>query len=85
MRELDSYYANAFQIGYRLYEIVIDFGQAADKADRAQWGVRVTLSPLYAKDLAHTLAEVVQRYEEEHGEIPADRSSDENWGNGTEH
>lgn len=69
---LEGQYANSFQIGYRLYEVVFDFGQVDTEKDAVRWHARIIMSPLYAKDLCKTLAEALRLYEEEHGLIPDD-------------
>ena len=71
-------YANAFDIGYNAFEIVLDFGQHYAEPLDVAIHTRVITSPPYGRVLLETLRETLARYEERHGEIPAVDGSQRN-------
>ena len=66
---LEARYANHFKVGYNATEFLFEFGQFHTGSD-LKWISRIVIHPSFAKDLQRMVAEVVQSYEIEYGEIP---------------
>ena len=62
-------YANYFQIGRRASEIVVDFGQCVSDSEGPEFFIRIFTSPAHAKELSRVLAEALNEYEQEYGQI----------------
>ncbi|SRR5579872_5125142 len=64
-------YANYFEVGHNRYEFYVDFGQYDPLSQSVQMHTRIVTSPAYAKMMGETLASSVERFQHEHGPIPA--------------
>lgn len=62
-------YANYFKVGHNSVEFVIDLGQFYPDNGGARLHTRIITGPSYAKALLQLLAESVDEYESQHGEI----------------
>lgn len=62
-------YANALMIGHSHDEFVLDFIRMVPGAPKAKVKSRILVTPRNAKRLLALLADNVQRYEAQHGEI----------------
>jgi Protein of unknown function (DUF3467) len=75
-------YANWFEIGHNEFEFVLDFGQhyagqAPATRRKVQRHTRIVTTPAYAKALLALLGDVVARYEQLFGAIPARAGGDD--------
>ncbi len=68
---LEAKYANFFQVGHRLFEFYLEFGQLDDgeKDTEPQIHTRIVTSPARAKALLDVLRQSLERYEREFGRI----------------
>lgn len=66
----EARYVNYFAVGFNAVEIVLDFGQAYSAA-RPPPGVRLVMSPIYAKQFLSMLAELMGDYEKAFGRLDA--------------
>ncbi len=69
---LEAKYANYFQVGHRLFEFFLEFGQMEDDADmeaEPHIHTRIVLSPARAKVLINVLCQSIDRYERDFGRI----------------
>lgn len=64
-------YANYFEVGHNPFEFYVDFGQYDPESQSVQMHTRIVTSPAYAKMMGETLAAAVERFQREHGPIPA--------------
>jgi hypothetical protein len=67
--ELSATYANFAIIAHSPWEIFIDFAQILPNLPKARVQMRVVLTPTNAKMLLKALAENIERYETQFGEI----------------
>lgn len=65
----DGTYANLAIINHSVSEFVVDFISVMPGAPKSKVKSRIILTPQHAKRLAKALAENVQRFESNHGEI----------------
>ncbi len=69
---LEARYANYFQVGHRLFEYFLEFGQMEDDADEEadpQIHTRIVTSPARVKALLKVLQQSLDHYEREFGRI----------------
>ena len=64
-----THYSNFFTIVGSKEAMLISFANQFARSDMVQVEHKIVLSPANTKRLAITLAQVLRRYEEEHGEI----------------
>lgn len=55
-------YANAFQVGFNAFELVIEFGEQFSDSEATQVHTRIITNPIYAQALLQTLSESLQQY-----------------------
>jgi hypothetical protein len=60
-------YANAFNIGFNAFEVVLEFGQQLSEDEDAAMHTRIITHPIYAKALYESLGESLLRYGREFG------------------
>lgn len=60
-------YANAFNIGYNAFEVVLEFGQQLSEEEDAAMHTRIITHPIYARALYESLGDSLLRYEREFG------------------
>lgn len=65
----EARYANYFQIGHRLFEFYLEFGQVRDEEVEPHIHTRIVTSPARAKALLEVLQQNTERYEKEFGFI----------------
>ena len=65
----EARYANYFQIGHRLFEFYLEFGQAQDEEAKPHIHTRIVTSPARIKALLEVLKQSTERYEKEFGFI----------------
>mgnify|MGYP001815853658 FL=1 len=65
----DGSYANLAIINHSISEFVVDFINVMPGAPKSKVKSRIILTPQHAKRLAKALAENVNRFESNHGEI----------------
>lgn len=67
----EARFANFFQVGHRLFEFYLEFGQMHDEEDDATPMIhtRIVTSPARAKALLEVLRQSTARYEREFGRI----------------
>lgn len=65
----EAKYANYFQVGHRLFEFYLEFGQAEDEETEPYIHTRIVSTPARAKALLEVLQQNITRYEEEFGPI----------------
>lgn len=68
-KELESEYANLAFITHTPAEIVLDFAQYLPRMPKGQVVSRIIMSPMHAKLLQLALAQNIQNYERQFGEI----------------
>lgn len=68
-KELESEYANLAFITHTPAEIVLDFAQYLPRMPKGQVVSRIIMSPMHAKLLQLALAQNIQKYEQQFGEI----------------
>ncbi len=66
---LENKYANYLQVGHNALEIVLEFGQLHKDSNEPLIHTGIVTSPAYAKHFLRTLAESIEAYEGEFGEI----------------
>lgn len=67
---LHALYSNYFQVGFNVFEFLLDFGQSFANPESARvFFTRIMVTPGGAKNLSQTLRESVARYEETYGPI----------------
>jgi hypothetical protein len=67
----EARFANFFQVGHRLFEFYLEFGQVHDEDEETdpQIHTRIVTSPARAKALLEVLRQSTERYEREFGRI----------------
>ncbi len=68
----EAKFANFFQVGHRLFEFYLEFGQVEDQEGEdadPQIHTRVVTSPERAKAFLEALQQSTERYEREYGPI----------------
>ena len=67
----EARFANFFQVGHRLFEFYLEFGQVHDEEDDTAPLIhtRIVTSPARAKALLEVLRQSTERYEREFGRI----------------
>ncbi len=67
----EARFANFFQVGHRIFEFYLEFGQVHDEGEDAEPLIhsRIVTSPARAKALLDVLQQSVERYEREFGPI----------------
>jgi hypothetical protein len=65
----EAKYADFFQVGHRLFEFYLEFGQAQDEEVEPHIHTRIVTSPARAKALLEVLRQSTERYEREFGLI----------------
>ncbi len=67
----EARFANFFQVGHRIFEFYLEFGQVHDEEEDAEPLIhsRIVTSPARAKALLDVLQQSVERYEREFGPI----------------
>ncbi|MFW6098197.1 MAG: DUF3467 domain-containing protein [Chloroflexota bacterium] len=68
-KDLEAEYANLAFITHTPAEIVLDFAQYLPRMPKGQVVSRIIMSPMHAKLLQLALAQNVQKYERQFGEI----------------
>lgn len=68
-QELEAEYANLAFITHTPAEIVLDFAQYLPRMPKGQVVSRIIMSPMHAKLLQLALAQNIQKYERQFGEI----------------
>lgn len=68
-KELEAEYANLAFITHTPAEIVLDFAQYLPRMPKGQVVSRIIMSPMHAKLLQLALAQNIQKYEQQFGEI----------------
>lgn len=61
-------YANYFQVGQNVCEVVLDFGYAHDEK-HVVWVTRIVTTPQYAKALLQLLDESLEQHEARYGPL----------------
>lgn len=64
-------YANAFQVGFNAFELVVEFGESFSRGEAAQVHTRIVTNPIFAQALLRTLSDSLREYERSYGEIVA--------------
>jgi hypothetical protein len=65
---IECRYANYFVVGHNAWEFVLEFGQSYMDT-QPQVHIRIVTGPFYAKELLRVLAQSIEQYESEFGEI----------------
>jgi hypothetical protein len=65
----EARYANFFQIGHRLFEFYLEFGQVQDEEAEPRIHTRIVTSPARIKALLEVLRQSTESYEKEFGFI----------------
>jgi hypothetical protein len=65
---IEGKYANYFMVGHNAYEFLIDFGQMYTEK-QVQIHTRIVTGPPYAKELLKVLAQSIEQYQAQFGEI----------------
>lgn len=65
----EARFANYFQVGHRLFEFYLEFGQAEEEERDPYIHTRIVTTPARAKALLDVLRQNVARYEEDFGPI----------------
>jgi len=65
----EARYANFFQIGHRLFEFYLEFGQVQDEEAEPHIHTRIVTSPARIKALLEVLKQSTESYEKEFGFI----------------
>lgn len=68
-KELQAVYANVALISHTPVEVVLDFAQILPRMVRGSVQARVIMTPMHAKLLQMALAQNLQNYERQFGEI----------------
>ena len=67
-RRPEARYSNYVEIGHNAFEVVLDFGQLYNSAERTIHS-RIVMGPAYAKELLSTLERCLAQYEQDFGPI----------------
>jgi hypothetical protein len=70
-RVREGKYANYFEVGHNVFEFYVDFGQYDPQSEKVQMFSHIITSPACAKMIGETLCSSVEKFEREHGPIPA--------------
>lgn len=62
-------YANYFEAGFNSEEIVLDIGQRYGAESNVSFHTRIVTSPVYARELAEVLSEMLETYQSSFGAI----------------
>jgi hypothetical protein len=65
----EARYANYFQVGHRLFEFYLEFGQVQDEGAEPHIHTRIVTSPARIKALLEVLLQSTEHYEKEFGFI----------------
>ena len=76
MSATEGHYANHFRVGYNALEFVLEFAQWYPEGGQPRSHTRIVTLPAYAKALAETLGESLERYQRAYGPIPASSGQD---------
>ncbi|MCA9934628.1 MAG: DUF3467 domain-containing protein [Ardenticatenaceae bacterium] len=68
-KELKAVYANVALISHTPVEVVLDFAQVLPRTPHGTVQARIIMSPMHAKLLQMALAQNIQNYERQFGEI----------------
>lgn len=61
--KLEAHYANYFEIGFNLHELVLNFGQFYESNETPTMHTRIVTSPSYAKTLLELLENVLAEHQ----------------------
>lgn len=68
--DLDATYANLALISHSTSEVIMDFARVMPNIPKARVYSRIVMTPMNAKLFLHALADNLQKFEANYGEIP---------------
>lgn len=68
-------YANAFQVGFNAFELVVEFAESFSDGEAAHVHTRIVTNPIFAQALLRTLSDSLREYERSYGQIVARRDA----------
>jgi len=63
-QEPEGRYANYFEIGYNVFEFLLNFGQLYSGDEMARLHTRIITNPTYAKTFLKLLCDSIEQYEQ---------------------
>jgi Protein of unknown function (DUF3467) len=73
---LHARYSNYIELGYKAFEVFVDFGQFYPNDASPRMHTRIVMSPSHAKALKEILAKSIEQYEQTYGKIPDEGEPD---------